>query len=96
MCLCALLRACLSTGLSPLLPFAAALNGHASVVELLVAAGADCDTQSQNGSSALHNAASGAHCRRHLAVNSGAAGPDCRPAKRACHLCLWLWVISSS
>lgn len=39
---------------------AAALNGHAGVVRELVAAGCDIDAQSQNGSSALHNAASGA------------------------------------
>ena len=38
----------------------AALNGHAAVVEKLVAACCDVDLQSQNGSSALHNAASGA------------------------------------
>ena len=46
--------------LPPLRPPAAALNGHAAVVRELVAAACDLDAQSQNGSSALHNAASGA------------------------------------
>lgn len=45
----------------PLPHAAAALNGHAPVVCELVAAGCDIDVQSQNGSSALHNAASGGH-----------------------------------
>lgn len=47
-------------------PTTAALNGHAGVVRELVAAGCDIDAQSQNGSSALHNAASG-------------AAPSCQP-----------------
>ena len=38
--------------------YAAALNGHAAVVRELVGH-CDVDMQSQNGSSALHNAASG-------------------------------------
>ena len=38
---------------------AAALNGHVAAVELLVRAGCEIDAQSQNGATALHNAASG-------------------------------------
>lgn len=64
----------------PFPPTTAALNGHAGVVRELVAAGCDIDAQSQNGSSALHNAASSAasSCTPCCLGVGGAAVPGAR------------------